>query len=256
MPNGGAFTSPIPSDFNGFVYMLEGEASLGANQRRASRAQIAVLGPGQRAHRGRCAARNTFHAHGREAIRRDADLQRTICRLMAVHGRHGWWRRHRRARTSKVPGQRRQENLGEGDRWQRASDRYLRDAERLGMRRVSRIRWLVVPPSSLRRLRPHRLLRLVAIPARQPPRGRRRSSGGPELRARRGLVLGLRERALHGGPGVGSAPPSPARPTRAGTNGSCAPRLGTAVALTCSTRATQHSIPCQGMRPGRVRSKR
>ena len=105
MPNGGAFTSPIPSDFNGFVYMLEGEASLGANQRRASRAQIAVLGPGQRDHRGRCAARDTFHAHGREAIRRDADLQRTVCRLMAVHGRHGWRRHHRRARTSKSPGQ-------------------------------------------------------------------------------------------------------------------------------------------------------
>ena len=47
MPKGGAFTSPIPSDFNGFVYMLEGEASLGANQHRASRSQIAVLGPGR-----------------------------------------------------------------------------------------------------------------------------------------------------------------------------------------------------------------
>jgi redox-sensitive bicupin YhaK (pirin superfamily) len=46
LPHGGAFTSPIPSDFNGFVYMLEGEASFGANRRRASRAQIAVLGPG------------------------------------------------------------------------------------------------------------------------------------------------------------------------------------------------------------------
>jgi redox-sensitive bicupin YhaK (pirin superfamily) len=28
------------------VYILEGEASFGANQRRASRSQIAVLGPG------------------------------------------------------------------------------------------------------------------------------------------------------------------------------------------------------------------
>ena len=47
LPKGGAFTTPVQSDFNGFVYMLEGEASLGANQRRASRAQIAVLGPGR-----------------------------------------------------------------------------------------------------------------------------------------------------------------------------------------------------------------
>jgi redox-sensitive bicupin YhaK (pirin superfamily) len=46
LPNGGSFSSPIPSDFNGFVYMLEGEASFGANRRRAGRAQIAVLGAG------------------------------------------------------------------------------------------------------------------------------------------------------------------------------------------------------------------
>jgi len=46
MPKGGAFSSPVPSDFNGFVYLLEGEATFGANGRRAGRAQIAVLGPG------------------------------------------------------------------------------------------------------------------------------------------------------------------------------------------------------------------
>jgi redox-sensitive bicupin YhaK (pirin superfamily) len=46
LPRGGAFSSPVPSDFNGFVYMLEGEASFGANTRRASRSQIAVPGPG------------------------------------------------------------------------------------------------------------------------------------------------------------------------------------------------------------------
>jgi hypothetical protein len=47
LPKGGAFTSPVPSDFNGFVYMLEGEASFGANRLRARRSQIAVLGPGR-----------------------------------------------------------------------------------------------------------------------------------------------------------------------------------------------------------------
>jgi redox-sensitive bicupin YhaK (pirin superfamily) len=46
LPEGGAFSSPVRSDFSGFVYILEGEASFGANQRRASRSQIAVLGPG------------------------------------------------------------------------------------------------------------------------------------------------------------------------------------------------------------------
>jgi redox-sensitive bicupin YhaK (pirin superfamily) len=47
LPKGGAFSSPVPYDFNGFVYMLEGEVSLGANRRRAGSAQIAVLGPGR-----------------------------------------------------------------------------------------------------------------------------------------------------------------------------------------------------------------
>ena len=47
LARGGAFSSAVPSEFNGFVYMLEGEASFGANTRRASRSQIAVLGAGR-----------------------------------------------------------------------------------------------------------------------------------------------------------------------------------------------------------------
>ncbi len=46
LPKGGTFSIPIRSDFNGFVYMLEAEASFGANRSRARRSQIAVLGPG------------------------------------------------------------------------------------------------------------------------------------------------------------------------------------------------------------------
>jgi redox-sensitive bicupin YhaK (pirin superfamily) len=46
LPQGGSFTSPIPSGFNAFVYMLDGEAGFGANRQRATRGQIAVLGPG------------------------------------------------------------------------------------------------------------------------------------------------------------------------------------------------------------------
>ncbi len=46
LPNGGGVASLVPPGFNGFVYMLEGEASFGANRRPVSRSQIAVLGPG------------------------------------------------------------------------------------------------------------------------------------------------------------------------------------------------------------------
>ena len=46
LPKGGSFSIPVATDFNGFVYMLEAEASFGANRSRASRSQIAVLGPG------------------------------------------------------------------------------------------------------------------------------------------------------------------------------------------------------------------
>jgi redox-sensitive bicupin YhaK (pirin superfamily) len=46
LPKGGVFSSAVPSGFNGFVYLLEGEASFGANRRWATRSQIAVLGPG------------------------------------------------------------------------------------------------------------------------------------------------------------------------------------------------------------------
>jgi redox-sensitive bicupin YhaK (pirin superfamily) len=46
LPKGGKVTIPVQTGFNGFVHMLEGEASFGSNQSRAKRGQIAVLGPG------------------------------------------------------------------------------------------------------------------------------------------------------------------------------------------------------------------
>jgi redox-sensitive bicupin YhaK (pirin superfamily) len=46
LPKGGAVSIPVQAGFNGFVHMLEGEASFGANRSRARRGQIAVLGPG------------------------------------------------------------------------------------------------------------------------------------------------------------------------------------------------------------------
>src|SRR6185312_16078590 len=45
LPDGGAFDTPIPAGFNAFVWMLEGEANVGANHRSARRSQIALLGP-------------------------------------------------------------------------------------------------------------------------------------------------------------------------------------------------------------------
>jgi quercetin 2,3-dioxygenase len=47
LPKGGALSTPVPADFNGFVYLLEGEASFGASRLRASRSHIAVFGPGE-----------------------------------------------------------------------------------------------------------------------------------------------------------------------------------------------------------------
>ena len=46
LPKGGKMSIPVRAGFNGFVYMLEGDASFGANRSRARRGQIAVLGPG------------------------------------------------------------------------------------------------------------------------------------------------------------------------------------------------------------------
>jgi redox-sensitive bicupin YhaK (pirin superfamily) len=43
---GGDFSTAIEPEFNAFVWMLEGEAEIGVNRRRAGRSDIAVLGPG------------------------------------------------------------------------------------------------------------------------------------------------------------------------------------------------------------------
>ena len=47
LPHGGQVTTLVPPEFQGFAYVLEGEAAFGANRRRASPAQLVVLGPGQ-----------------------------------------------------------------------------------------------------------------------------------------------------------------------------------------------------------------
>jgi redox-sensitive bicupin YhaK (pirin superfamily) len=47
LPQGGEVTTPVPPEFQGFAYVLEGEASFGANRSRARPPQLIVLGPGE-----------------------------------------------------------------------------------------------------------------------------------------------------------------------------------------------------------------
>src|SRR6266536_230904 len=46
LPEGGQVTMPVPPGFQGFAYVLDGEAAFGANRRRARAAQLVVLGAG------------------------------------------------------------------------------------------------------------------------------------------------------------------------------------------------------------------
>jgi len=46
LPHGGQVTTPVPPEFQGFAYLLDGEAAFGANKRRARPPQLVLLGPG------------------------------------------------------------------------------------------------------------------------------------------------------------------------------------------------------------------
>lgn len=46
LPTGGEVTPSVPSEFQGFAYMLEGKGTFGANRRPASPTQLVLLGPG------------------------------------------------------------------------------------------------------------------------------------------------------------------------------------------------------------------
>jgi redox-sensitive bicupin YhaK (pirin superfamily) len=47
LPDGGQMTTPVPPEFQGFAYVLEGEAAFGANKRQARPPQLVLLGPGE-----------------------------------------------------------------------------------------------------------------------------------------------------------------------------------------------------------------
>jgi redox-sensitive bicupin YhaK (pirin superfamily) len=46
LPGGGEVTTPVPPEFQGFAYVLEGEAAFGSNGRRARPPQLVLLGLG------------------------------------------------------------------------------------------------------------------------------------------------------------------------------------------------------------------
>src|SRR5690606_27125794 len=71
---------------------------------------------------------------------------------------------------------------------------------------------LVGSPAPVRAVRPHRLLRLVSGPARDRALPRDRPPAGPQLRAGRGLVLGLPHERAAGGPRPARTPAPAARP--------------------------------------------
>jgi redox-sensitive bicupin YhaK (pirin superfamily) len=47
LPTGGEVTTQVPPEFQGFAYVLEGEAAFGANGRRARPPQLVLLGAGE-----------------------------------------------------------------------------------------------------------------------------------------------------------------------------------------------------------------
>jgi len=46
-PDGGEVTTSVPPDYQGFAYVLDGEAVFGANRRPARPPQLVLLGPGE-----------------------------------------------------------------------------------------------------------------------------------------------------------------------------------------------------------------
>jgi redox-sensitive bicupin YhaK (pirin superfamily) len=47
LPDGGQLTTPVPPEFQGFAYLLDGQAVFGANHRTARPPQLVLFGPGE-----------------------------------------------------------------------------------------------------------------------------------------------------------------------------------------------------------------
>ena len=97
---------------------------------------------------------------------------------------------------------------------------------------MPRQRRLVVPPAPLCSVWSHRLLRLIAEPARKRSCQSERPHSHKKFRARRGLVLRLRNRRRHGRSSVSAARAPSARAADAGSGRQCAARLAAPPPLT------------------------
>jgi len=47
LPSGGSFSTAVPSEFQGFAYLLDGEATFGANAQRARPPELVLMGTGE-----------------------------------------------------------------------------------------------------------------------------------------------------------------------------------------------------------------
>jgi hypothetical protein len=90
--------------------------------------------------------------------------------------------------------------------------------ERDRLRGVSRVWGLVAAPTAVCGVRPHWMLRQLSQPARDRACELFRSPSNPQLRARRGLVLELPNKRIHGRASPRTPAASSGRPTCAWTN--------------------------------------
>jgi Pirin C-terminal cupin domain len=79
LPDGGELDPPVPPEFQGFAYLLDGEAVFGANRRRARPSQLVLLGPGEELTVTDAAPRHAVPAHGGQALPGGPAVQRAVC---------------------------------------------------------------------------------------------------------------------------------------------------------------------------------
>ena len=107
---------------------------------------------------------------------------------------------------------------------------------------------LVVTPTTVCGVRPHRMLRQLARPARDCARQLVRSPCHPQLRTRRGLVLELPNQRVHGRASPRTPAASSRRPTRAWTSRTGPRKLARPLGgvMTMQWVATSSgAVPCQ-----------
>jgi hypothetical protein len=114
---------------------------------------------------------------------------------------------------------------------ERGIDRPDGSSERPWVRRVLGRGWMVAASPSLRTVRACRVLRFVPVAAREQARGGQSPSPGAELRAGRGVVLGLHDQRVRRRPRAGPADTTPVQPARTGSRRACTSRLATASSL-------------------------